>query len=70
MKRGEVSRAVRKILVSDAKTELKNKVHRSYAGLNQCSYLNGLKKIICISLRRLQLKWFKINFNSFSIHIP
>ena len=36
MKRGDVSRAVRKILVSDTKTELKNKVHRSYVGLNQC----------------------------------
>ena len=44
MKRGEVSRAVRKILVSDAKTELKNKVHRSYVGLNQCSYLKWVKK--------------------------
>ena len=53
MKRGEVSRAVRKILVSDAKTELKNKVHRSYVGLNQCSYLKWVKKNNLYKLQKI-----------------
>lgn len=70
VRRGVASRAIREILVSDAEPELKNKVHRSYVGLNWLFLAQtGFLKIIFMSLRRLQLKWFKINFNSFSIHI-